>query len=120
MRTRACPFFRICPSSAVLPRPDGSGLTPFPLIVPAGTVWHRRPAALCCGTGANLWVFPLGMSRGVQTAGPHTRKKPGEFPKLNSMTHRFHSVKVEGHVVDGIQDLRQQFSGRIYMAQVGA
>src|SRR6185312_14379997 len=80
------------------------------LIVPAGTDWHCRPAFLSCGSWGLPWVFPLGMSRGVQTAGPHTRKKPGEFPKLNSMTHGFHSVKVEGHIVNGIQDLRQQFT----------
>src|SRR5581483_3823869 len=51
---------------------------------------------------------------------PRIRIELGHFPKLNRMTHRLHSVKVEAQIVNSVKDLRQHFIRRIEMAQVGA
>jgi hypothetical protein len=65
-----------------------------------------------------LRAFPLGMSRGVQSARSYFGHKPRELSKLDRLPHRAHSVKVEGQIVDGIQNLRQHLVGDIQMPQV--
>src|SRR5262249_390672 len=58
--------------------------------------------------GAELWVLLR----------PLTRKKAGLIPKSNRMTYCPHGVKVEAKVVDGVQNLAQNFVGGIEMPQI--
>src|SRR2546425_8652772 len=51
----------------------------------------------------------------------HTpERKQALLPKSNRMTHRPHGVKVEGKVVDGIQNLGQHLVRRKKVQQVGS
>src|ERR1700756_1137938 len=74
----------------------------------------------CCGI---FYVFRTGRpyKLGWQ-AGPHPTpiEENTRTPKSNRMPDAPHRVKVVAEIVDGIQDLRQNFIGSIKMTQVGA